>query len=804
MKRTSGLNVSNEESILNHDSEDFDGKYLSNNNSEENVEDSNSQDKETSKQTNTKYNCLNFTLSNARSLAGKVDSLIDMFSEADIHFAMITETWFKNDIETVQELEEIKHSEGLEFIWRNRKTRGGGVAIAFKNSKATFRRLPITNNKFEVVGAIGKTNKDSRQIAVFAIYIPPKQTVSKTVAMYECLADSIEKVKQKYADPYIIIGGDVNRRDITPAIADFPDIEIEKTGPTRGTVVLDVVATNLRSQAPNDTIETDLETTTFFPLESINGDRTSDHKTVVCRARIPHIHCYETISYYTRSYTTKAEEEFGRKLVLTDWELIQCSNPSDSACALNEYLGTLVDEFFPLRLVKQRSCDPPWISKSIRRLIRKRKRLYKKHGRNKKWKIVSEECQRRIRESKIAYLEKIKQKVRDLGNVRFFYDTIKVIDGEDRIERWCIQKMFPSKSDQDIAEMAAVFFNTISQDFVPLEKFSSIDRGSARCPEPFEISARIKRMKKTKSTVNGDIDYRLTSRYCDILAIPLHYIFNQVYTQLQWPSLWSTETVTLIPKVNNPDSLSQLRNFSCTPFFSKVLESFILEELKKNVSLSKDQFGGQKGVGVDHFLIETWNEILSALEDPRASSSLMAIDFQKAFNRMCHHQCLTALRNLGAQEIHIELVKAFLTGRTMQVKVGNVLSLPKTVPGGSPQGSILGNFLFCCTTDEFSRMTDSGSSAQANSPSTVDFEKNGISGSDISDSDNVQGYPSPIRRPVLLDLSNNDQVLDDDSFRYFKTRKKCHLMTLSNCHSEQLKMTLTTSLESKITGKTVS
>ena len=122
-------------------------------------------------------------------------------------------------------------------------------------------------------------------------------------------------------------------------------------------------------------------------------------------------------------------------------------------------------------------------------------------------------------------------------------------------------------------------------------------------------------MKKPRSMVEGDIDPRLVGAFSDILAIPLHFIYQQVYDQLVWPSLWSTETVTLIPKVPAPDSLAQLRNLSCTPLFSKCLESFVLEGLKEKVKLGRSQFGGIKRTGVNHLLIETWNEIMQALED---------------------------------------------------------------------------------------------------------------------------------------------------------------------------------------------
>ena len=42
----------------------------------------------------------------------------------------------------------------------------------------------------------------------------------------------------------------------------------------------------------------------------------------------------------------------------------------------------------------------------------------------------------------------------------------------------------------------------------------------------------------------------------------------------------------------------------------------------------------------------------------------------------------------------------------MQVRIGNTLSTPKKINGGSPQGSILGNYLFCITTDQLEQGID--------------------------------------------------------------------------------------------------
>ena len=134
----------------------------------------------------------------------------------------------------------------------------------------------------------------------------------------------------------------------------------------------------------------------------------------------------------------------------------------------------------------------------------------------------------------------------------------------------------------------------------------------------------------------------------DILAQPLTFIFNQALSTLDWPELWKHETVTVIPKNNSPSQLSELRNLSCTPLFSKVLESFVLETLNDEINPSDRQYGGVKGCSTTHFLIDTWDTVLTALDDGKSAANLVSVDFEKAFNRMDHLKCLEAITDLGA------------------------------------------------------------------------------------------------------------------------------------------------------------
>ena len=128
--------------------------------------------------------------------------------------------------------------------------------------------------------------------------------------------------------------------------------------------------------------------------------------------------------------------------------------------------------------------------------------------------------------------------------------------------------MFPGKNDAEIAEEIATYFNSISQEYPPLpDPEKEWDKNLPDYIEAYEISSRLRNFRKPKSTVKGDINPKLVTEFCDLLAIPLHYIFNQTLHALSWPELWKSETVHAIPKNAAPSDVSEPRNLSCTPLF---------------------------------------------------------------------------------------------------------------------------------------------------------------------------------------------------------------------------------------------
>ena len=107
------------------------------------------------------------------------------------------------------------------------------------------------------------------------------------------------------------------------------------------------------------------------------------------------------------------------------------------------------------------------------------------------------------------------------------------------------------------------------------------------------------------------------------------------------------------------------------------------------------QFGGIKGSSSSHYLIDMITYILynQDLREPRAVLAAM-VDFEKAFNRQNHHKLVTKLSDMGAPGWLLRIIVGFLEDRTLLVTYKGEKSGLQEMPGGGPQGTILGMFLF--------------------------------------------------------------------------------------------------------------
>lgn len=112
-----------------------------------------------------------------------MNSLIDMISELELSFPAVTETGFKRGMQLKQELGDIEQATGIKVLYRNRdgrkKTRGGGVALAFRTGACPFKERKIKKAK-TLKSSVGNVGRINRKVVVFVLYIPPNTTASQT------------------------------------------------------------------------------------------------------------------------------------------------------------------------------------------------------------------------------------------------------------------------------------------------------------------------------------------------------------------------------------------------------------------------------------------------------------------------------------------------------------------------------------------------------------------------------------------------------------------------------------------------
>ena len=647
---------------------------------------------------NKKTVSFNFLLTNARSLAPKINSLQTYFDELDISIACVTESWLKDGQMLDRDIIDLEHGTGLKILYRNRPRRqasaravGGGVSIIYNKSRCSFRERKIASSKFELVVAVGRVAGVPRDVAVFALYIEPKMKVADLGELRTLISDQVLQLKAstKGKSPIFLVAGDVNRRDIAPAFSDFVDIERKNFAPTRGDACLDIIFSNAN-----------MSSCSVFPPLATNAGTQSDHACVVAKIEEETVRDYVYVKKLVRKHASEAVAEYGRRLADADWlSIIGNGSVEDKVAAYEKYVCALVDELFPLRSIRCRNNERPWITNGIRRLSAAKKRVFRREGKSRFWMRLQEESDARIEASKQKYVTKMMA-----SGQRAYFTAVKQLNCKEKPKAWDVTNLYPNTPMAEVGDKVAEFFTQISDNFEPLPSGQNAEAFPPWEPVTEELVAKkIRAAKKPNSAVAGDILPRLLKKHAALLARPATMLFNAVFESGTWPASWKGETTVVIPKNSNPSSLSECRNISCTNFLSKVLESIVLDDLRREIPTDPCQYGGLKGASVDHLLVDAWEAILSAL-DNNNHSILMSIDFEKAFNRLDHRACMSELRKLGASPQTLGLVQAFLTGRTMRVKLPDgSLSNPRALSGGSPQGSVLGCMLYCLTTQHLNK-----------------------------------------------------------------------------------------------------
>ena len=108
-------------------------------------------------------------------------------------------------------------------------------------------------------------------------------------------------------------------------------------------------------------------------------------------------------------------------------------------------------------------------------------------------------------------------------------------------------------------------------------------------------------------------------------------------------------------------------------------------------TLETSQYGNQKGLSINHYLINMLNKILTELDSKEQKAVIANMyDWKSAFDKQCPKLGIESFEKNGVRASLLPLLKNYLQNRKMIVKWRGRFSTTRNLNGGGPQGGTLG------------------------------------------------------------------------------------------------------------------
>ena len=255
-------------------------------------------------------------------------------------------------------------------------------------------------------------------------------------------------------------------------------------------------------------------------------------------------------------------------------------------------------------------------------------------------------------------------------------------------------------SDQEQADLIANQFAKIQNEYNPLKNddISVPQFTESEIPSfsPAQVWFALTKLNTNKATVPGDVPAKLIKEFAAYFAEPLADILNTSVGRGEYPKIYKFEVSTPVPKVYPTEKLTQLRNISGLFNFDKVMEKLLAEIMISDMAAKLDpaQYGNQKGISIQHYLINMIHRILDLLDNNsrRETFAVVAnlIDWNNAFPRQCPRLGIESFIQNGVRPALIPVLMNYFQDREMSVKWHGCRSAPIKIHGGGPQGATLG------------------------------------------------------------------------------------------------------------------
>lgn len=220
-----------------------------------------------------------------------------------------------------------------------------------------------------------------------------------------------------------------------------------------------------------------------------------------------------------------------------------------------------------------------------------------------------------------------------------------------------------------------------------------------------EVLTIIRQLPNKHSSGLDGIPVSLIKSCGACIAEPLTDIINSCFRVGEFPDGLKSAKGVPIHKKGSPSNPDNYRIISVLPSLSKIIERALYERLmsffKHHHVLSNTQYGFVPGLSTQLAIYSSLVDVMSSL-DSGSNVAGLYFDLSKAFDMVDHGILINKLELCGVRGLVSELLKSYLTGRSVYVRVraqmGGYMchsdSEKVSLVRGVPQGSVLGPLLF--------------------------------------------------------------------------------------------------------------